>query len=314
MLAATSLGAVWSSCSPDFGVSGVLDRFYQISPKILFMADGYYYNGRRFDCLEKVDALGSDPMMGPVTGHIAATPWRVSKPNTSLYICGLVGQGTAPTWIRGAVVMWCRHSHPQTDSNALDNKKRQKLLITVDAHHCTSWWMIIKILARLAEVARKSIKNLVIDKRSQKRRVSSFSSSSSSSSSSASFSKKKEGKKGGTYHKNEMKIVFPLRRWVPKSKYEPRSAVDVVVLPSFNGDDDVDEENGVQYYLKMALPCNVLRYTSQARRLTAVPWGGPLRADILWRPDILFHSTAECGDPSIFIHALVVAIRILGPL
>ncbi|HUX79558.1 MAG TPA: acetoacetate--CoA ligase [Alphaproteobacteria bacterium] len=57
MLAATSLGAIWSSCSPDFGVSGVLDRFGQITPKILFMADGYYYNCKRFDCLEKVDEL-----------------------------------------------------------------------------------------------------------------------------------------------------------------------------------------------------------------------------------------------------------------
>ncbi|HUX78122.1 MAG TPA: acetoacetate--CoA ligase [Alphaproteobacteria bacterium] len=53
MLATTSLGAIWSSCSPDFGVSGVLDRFGQITPKILFMADGYYYNGKWFNCLNK---------------------------------------------------------------------------------------------------------------------------------------------------------------------------------------------------------------------------------------------------------------------
>ncbi len=53
MLAASSLGAVWSSCSPDFGVRGVLDRFGQIEPKILFAADGYYYNGKRHDCLAK---------------------------------------------------------------------------------------------------------------------------------------------------------------------------------------------------------------------------------------------------------------------
>ena len=44
MLAATSLGAVWSSCSPDFGIKGVLDRFGQIEPKVLFTADGYSYN------------------------------------------------------------------------------------------------------------------------------------------------------------------------------------------------------------------------------------------------------------------------------
>jgi len=49
MLAAASLGAVWSSCSPDFGVQGVLDRFGQIAPKVLFISDGYRYNGRVFD-------------------------------------------------------------------------------------------------------------------------------------------------------------------------------------------------------------------------------------------------------------------------
>src|SRR5579863_4322988 len=43
MLASASLGAIWSSCSPDFGVHGVLDRFGQIQPKVLFTADGYYY-------------------------------------------------------------------------------------------------------------------------------------------------------------------------------------------------------------------------------------------------------------------------------
>ena len=46
MLAGTSIGAAWSSCSPDFGIKGVLDRFGQIEPKVLFTADGYYYNGK----------------------------------------------------------------------------------------------------------------------------------------------------------------------------------------------------------------------------------------------------------------------------
>ncbi len=54
LLATASLGAVWSSCSPDFGVQGVLDRFGQIEPKILFCADGYLYGGKEFDCQEKV--------------------------------------------------------------------------------------------------------------------------------------------------------------------------------------------------------------------------------------------------------------------
>lgn len=54
MLATTSLGATWSSCSPDFGIRGVVDRFGQIAPKVLFTADQYSYGGKRFDCLAKI--------------------------------------------------------------------------------------------------------------------------------------------------------------------------------------------------------------------------------------------------------------------
>lgn len=54
MLAAASIGAVWSSCSPDFGVQGVLDRFGQIEPRVLFCADSYVYSGKKLDCIERV--------------------------------------------------------------------------------------------------------------------------------------------------------------------------------------------------------------------------------------------------------------------
>ncbi len=54
MLAATSLGATWSSCSPDFGIKGVLDRFGQIKPRVLFTADGYSYKGKKIDSLSRV--------------------------------------------------------------------------------------------------------------------------------------------------------------------------------------------------------------------------------------------------------------------
>ena len=54
MLAAASLGAAWSSCSPDFGVQGVLDRFGQIEPKLLFAVDAYHYNGKTHDVLGKL--------------------------------------------------------------------------------------------------------------------------------------------------------------------------------------------------------------------------------------------------------------------
>ena len=53
MLATTSIGAIWSSCSPDFGPLGVLDRFGQIAPKVLIIADGYRYGSRTFDSLER---------------------------------------------------------------------------------------------------------------------------------------------------------------------------------------------------------------------------------------------------------------------
>jgi len=57
MLATTSLGAIWSSCSPDFGVEGVLDRFGQIEPRILFCADGYRYAGKEIDSLRTVAGI-----------------------------------------------------------------------------------------------------------------------------------------------------------------------------------------------------------------------------------------------------------------
>lgn len=57
MLAATSLGAVWSSCSPDFGVNAVLDRFGQIVPRVLFCTDRYFYNGKQFDTLPEAEEV-----------------------------------------------------------------------------------------------------------------------------------------------------------------------------------------------------------------------------------------------------------------
>ena len=54
MLGATSFGAAWSSCSPDFGVRGVLDRFGQIEPRVLVTVDGYWYNGKALPIVDKV--------------------------------------------------------------------------------------------------------------------------------------------------------------------------------------------------------------------------------------------------------------------
>ncbi|MGQ4276072.1 acetoacetate--CoA ligase [Pseudidiomarina sp. E22-M8] len=60
MLATTSLGAIWSSCSPDFGVQGVLDRFGQIEPKVFLTVDGYFYNGKRLDISDKTQAIRTE--------------------------------------------------------------------------------------------------------------------------------------------------------------------------------------------------------------------------------------------------------------
>ena len=59
MLATVSVGAIWSSCSPDFGEQGVIDRFGQIEPKVLFCVDGYFYNGRSHNCLRKIKSFSA---------------------------------------------------------------------------------------------------------------------------------------------------------------------------------------------------------------------------------------------------------------
>lgn len=78
MLAATSLGATWSSCSPDFGIRGVLDRFGQTRPKVLFTADGYYFKGKALDCLEKVAQIIKDL---PSIEKIVVVPYTQEKPD-----------------------------------------------------------------------------------------------------------------------------------------------------------------------------------------------------------------------------------------
>ena len=78
MLAATSIGAIWSSCSPDFGIHGVVDRLGQIKPKILFCAAAYSYNGKQHDCLAKVREIQKhiDSIL-----KIVVTPFIDSNPD-----------------------------------------------------------------------------------------------------------------------------------------------------------------------------------------------------------------------------------------
>ena len=80
MLAAASMGATWSSCSPDFGIKSILDRFGQIEPTVLFAADGYSFKGRPVDCLERI---------AQIEKHIASiekiviVPYAVDAPDIS---------------------------------------------------------------------------------------------------------------------------------------------------------------------------------------------------------------------------------------
>jgi len=80
MLAATSIGAVFSSCSPDFGVQGVLDRFGQIAPKVLFAADGCYYGGKTIDVMDRVSQIAQHL---PSVEQVIVVPYIRSQPDLS---------------------------------------------------------------------------------------------------------------------------------------------------------------------------------------------------------------------------------------
>ena len=56
-LATSKNGLIWSSCSPDFGIDGVVDRFFQIKPKVLITCDYYFYNGKKIDILKKINKI-----------------------------------------------------------------------------------------------------------------------------------------------------------------------------------------------------------------------------------------------------------------
>ena len=80
MLGAASLGAVWSSSSPDFGIKGVLDRFRQIEPKVLFAADGYQYNGKRINSLDKLKDILTEL---PSVEKVVVVPFESENPDLS---------------------------------------------------------------------------------------------------------------------------------------------------------------------------------------------------------------------------------------
>ncbi len=87
MLATASRGATWSSCSPDFGPAGVIDRFGQIEPKLLFCADGYFYGGKTIDSLARIpEILAAIPSIS----RCVVVPYVDSKPAIGSIECAVL--------------------------------------------------------------------------------------------------------------------------------------------------------------------------------------------------------------------------------
>lgn len=87
MLATTSLGAVWSSCSPDFGYQGVMDRFGQIEPRILFTANGYHYGGKEFDSLDQIADVVKQI---PTIERVVVVPYTDPSPDPTRVPSGIL--------------------------------------------------------------------------------------------------------------------------------------------------------------------------------------------------------------------------------
>ncbi len=104
MLATASIGAIWSSCSPDFGVDGVFDRFGQIQPRVLFCADAYHYGGHTIDCLDRVREIAARI---PVIERVVVIPYA-----------GRNDVASRVSTIRGAS-LWTEHVHSRGDVPAL---------------------------------------------------------------------------------------------------------------------------------------------------------------------------------------------------
>jgi len=81
MLSAASIGALWSSCSPDFGIKGVLDRFGQIRPRLIFTADGYFYNGKTVDSLDRMRHILESL---PSIEKVVVVPYAAENPDISV--------------------------------------------------------------------------------------------------------------------------------------------------------------------------------------------------------------------------------------
>ena len=109
MLAATSLGAVWTSCSPDFGINGVLDRFGQVAPRVLFTADGYFYAGKIIDSLAPIAGVLREL---PSVERVVVVPYVSGEPRRRAPCPGpSAGSSSAAPTLRSRSPV-CRSTHP----------------------------------------------------------------------------------------------------------------------------------------------------------------------------------------------------------
>jgi acetoacetyl-CoA synthetase len=100
MLGSTARGAIWSSCSPDFGVQGVLDRFGQIEPRVLFTVDGYWYNGKAIPIVDKVAAIVARL---PSVERVVVVPYLQQSPGASDDLSSVRGALPWGVWLAPAL-------------------------------------------------------------------------------------------------------------------------------------------------------------------------------------------------------------------
>lgn len=128
MLATASLGAIWSSCSPDFGAQGVMDRFGQITPKILFAADGYLYNGKEIDLIPRLRQIA---FRIPSLEHVIVTPYRKQMPD-------LEGVRKGTLWSRFIATQWEVVARRQTPAGGVRKTPPETLIRKTPTEQVTS--------------------------------------------------------------------------------------------------------------------------------------------------------------------------------